>query len=199
MIQSLTMQEVRVESLEGLEALGGGVRLSANAGTLSIVFPKEVWDHLLANAPESSPAPEELAELDLLREQLAEHAREHHFDSVLGGVQCGGSGLQYDLVLRPAGLFAMTTGYHFTPVVGPELVARIGASLEGDGVVEQAYVIGAVAGDEALAAGDEAVRVLAVRGRRCSVSRFEMPPELWQVLSGRLGWRDVDTVATRER
>ncbi len=200
MIQSLTMQEVRVESLEKLEALGGQMRLSANAGTLRIVFPKEVWDHLLANAPTSDePAPEELAELDLLREQLEAHAREHSFNSALRGVQCGGSGLEYDLVLRPAGLFAMTTGYHFAPVVGPDLVVRIGASLEGDGFVEQAYVIGAVAGDEALAAGDEAVRVLSVRGRSCSTSRFEMPPELWQVLSGRLGWRDVDTVATRER
>src|SRR5918997_2452349 len=200
MIQSLTMQEVRVESLEKLEALGGEVRLSANAGTLRIVFSKEVWDHLLANAstPEE-PAPEELAELGLLGEQLEKHAREHHFNSVLGGVQCGGSGLEYDLVLRPEGLFAMTTGYHFAPMVGPELVARIGASLHGDAFVEQAYVIGAVAGDEALAAGDEATRVLAVRGRRCSASRFEMPPELWQVLSGRLGWRDVDTTATQER
>jgi len=200
MIQSLTMQEVRVESLEKLEALGGEVRLSANAGTLRIVFSKVVWDHLLANVPTlEEPAPDELAELGLLGEQLEEHAREHHFNSVLGGVQCGGSGLEYDLVLRPAALFAMTTGYHFAPVVGPELVSSIGASLEGDGFVEQAYVIGAVANDEALAAGDEATRVLAVRGRRCSASRFEMPPELWQVLSGRLGWRDVDTVATRER
>jgi hypothetical protein len=200
MIQSLTMQEVRVESLEKLEALGGRMRLSANAGTLSIVFSKEVWDHLLANAPTlEEPAPEELGELGLLGEQLEEHAKEHHFNSVLRGVQCGGSGLEYDLVLRPAGLFAMTTGYHFAPVVGPELVSRIGASLEGDALVEQAYVIGAVAGDEALAAGDEATRVLAVRGRRCSASRFEMPPELWQVLSGRLGWRNVDTVATGER
>ncbi len=193
------MHEVRVESLEGLEALGGEMRLSANAGTLRIVFSKEVWDHLLANTPSSGPAPGELAELDLLRAQLEEHAREHHFNSVLRGVQCGGSGLEYDLVLRPAGLFAMTTGYHFAPVVGPELVYRIGASLEGDAFVEQAYVIGALAGDEALAAGDDATRVLAVRGRRCSASRFEMPPELWQVLSGRLGWRDVDTTATQER
>jgi hypothetical protein len=93
----------------------------------------------------------------------------------------------------------MTTGYHFAPVVGPELVARVGASLTEDAFVEQAYVIGAVAGDEAIAAGDDATRVLAVRGRRCSASRFEMPPELWQVLSGRLGWRDVDTTATQER
>jgi hypothetical protein len=200
MIQSLVMQQVKVESLDGVEALGDEMRISANAGTLRIVFSKEVWDHLLANAPASrNPAPGELAELDLLREQLEEHAREHLFNSVLGGVQCGGSGLEYDLVLRPAGLFAMTTGYHFAPVVGPELVSRIGVSLEGDAFVEQAYVIGAVAGDEALANGDDAIRVLAVRGRRCSASRFEMPPELWQVLSDRLGWRDVDTVATRER
>ena len=193
------MHEVRVESLEGLEALGDEMRLSVNAGTLRIVFSREVWDHLLANTSASGPAPRELAELDLLRKHLEEHAREHHFNSVLGGVQCGGSGLEYDLVLRPAGLFAMTTGYHFAPVVGPELVGRIGASLRGDAFVEQAYVIGAVAGDEALAAGDDATRVLAVRGRRCSASRFEMPAELWQVLSGRLGWRDVDTTATQER
>jgi hypothetical protein len=193
------MHEVRVESLERLEVLGDEMWLSANAGTLRVVFSKVVWDHLLANTPASGPAPGELAELDVLREQLEEHAREHHFDSVLGGMQCGGSRLEYDLVLRPAGLFAMTTGYHFAPVVGSELVARIGASLAGDAFVEQAYVLGAVASDEALAAGDEGIRVLAVRGHRCSASRFEMPPELWQVLSGRLGWRDVDTTATQER
>jgi len=187
-----------VESLEGLEALGGEMRLSANAGSLSIVFSKAIWDHLLANVPASrEPAPEELAELDLLRERLEEHAREHHFNSVLGGVQCGASGLEYDLVLRPAGLFSMTTGYHFAPVVAPELMARIGASFEGNDFVEQAYIIGAVVDDGALAAGDDAIRALSVRGRRCTTSRFEMPPELWQVLSGRLGWRDVDTVATR--
>ena len=189
-----------MESLEGLEAFGGEMRLSANAGSLSIVFTKEIWDHLLANVPASrEPAPEELAELGFLRERLEEHAREHHFNSVLGGVRCGGSGLEYDLVLRPAGLFSMTTGYHFAPVVAPGLMARIGTSLEGDGFVEQAYVIGAVVDDEALAAGDDAIRALSVRGRRCTTSRFEMPPELWQVLSGRLGWKDVDTVATRGR
>jgi hypothetical protein len=27
------------------------------------------------------------------------------------------------------------------------------------------------------------------------ISRFEMPPELWQVLSGRLGRRNVETIA----
>ena len=91
----------------------------------------------------------------------------------------------------------MTTGYHFAPVVTPELMARLGASFEGNDFVEQAYIIGAVVDDGALAAGDDAIRALSVRGRRCTTSRFEMPPELWQVLSGRLGWRDVDTVATR--
>ncbi len=200
MIQSLTMQEVRVESLEKLEALGGQeMRLSANAGSLSIVFPKQIWERMISDAPASGPAPEELAELDLLREELGAHAREHSFASVLESVPCGDAGQEYDLVLRPAGLFAMTTGYHFAPVVGPDLAARAKASLQDDDLVEQAYVIGAVAGDEALAAGDEVLRVLSVRGRACSVSRFEMPPELWQVLSGRLGWGNVDTSATRER
>src|SRR5918998_6435115 len=47
------MQEVRVESLEGLEMSGGQMRLSANSGSLSIVFPKEVWEHLLASATAS--------------------------------------------------------------------------------------------------------------------------------------------------
>ena len=199
MIQSLTMQEVRVESLDGLEAQGGQVRLSANAGSLCILFPEEVWDQVLANAPASTePTPEEVSETDLLRAHLERYAREHSFNSVLAGVPCGASGLEYDLVLRPGGLFAATTGYHFAPVVGPGLAARIGASLAGDRLVEQAYVVGAVAEEEALAAGDEALRVLSVRGRRCSASRFEMPPELWQVLSGGLGWRDVETVVAGE-
>jgi hypothetical protein len=199
MIQSLTMQEVRVESLEKLEAQGGQMRLSANAGSLRILFSQEVWEDLLANAPAfEEPTPEEIEELDLLKEQLERYARQQSFSSVLRGVACGGSGLEYDLVLRPSGLFAMTTGYHFAPVVGAELVARIGAGLD-DGSVEQAYVIGAVAGEAALASGDDSLRVLAVRGRSCSTSRFEMPPELWQVLSGRLGWRNVETIATRER
>jgi hypothetical protein len=46
MIQSPTMQEVRVESLERLETLEGRTRLSANAGSLSIVFSQEVWEVL---------------------------------------------------------------------------------------------------------------------------------------------------------
>jgi hypothetical protein len=90
----------------------------------------------------------------------------------------------------------MTTGYFFAPAVDAELVARIGARLEGDAAVEQAYVVGAVADEDALLSGNENLRVLCVRGRSCSTSRFEMPPELWQVLSGRLGWRDVHTITT---
>jgi hypothetical protein len=90
----------------------------------------------------------------------------------------------------------MTTEYYFSPVVSAELAAGIGAGLAGDGSVEQAYVVGAVADDAALLSGDESLRGLCVRDRSCSTSRFEMPPELWQVLSGRLGWRDVHTITT---
>ena len=69
---------------------------------------------------------------------------------------------------------------------------RISADAGDDGV-EQAYVVGAVADEDAFLSGDESLRVLCVRGRSCSTSRFEMPLEL---LSGRLGWRDVQTTAT---
>jgi hypothetical protein len=200
MIQSLTMQEVRVESLDKLEAQGGQMRLSANAGTLRILFPQEVWEDLLTNAPAfEEPTPEELEELEHLKEQLERYARQKSFSTVHRRVPCGRSHLHYDLVLRPSGLFAMTTGYHFAPAVGPELVAKIGVALEDDESVEQAFLIGAVADETTLAAGDDSLRVLAVRGRSCSTSRFEMPPELWQVLSARLGWRNVKTIATRER
>jgi hypothetical protein len=194
------MHEVRVESLDKLEAQGGQMRLSANAGSLRILFSQEVWEYLISNAPAfEEPTPEEIEELGFLKEQLERYAREQSFSSVLRRVACGGSGLKYDLVLRPSGLFAMTTGYHFAPVVGPDLVAKFGVALEEDDSVEQAFLIGAVASDAALAAGAESLRVLSVRGRSCSTSRFEMPPELWQVLSGRLGWRNVKTIATRER
>jgi hypothetical protein len=101
-------------------------------------------------------------------------------------------------VLEPSGLLAATTGYLFAPVVDRDLVQRAGLALGGGGVVEQAYLIGAVADDGALAAGDDALKALSVRGRRCGASRFEMPPELWQVLSRGLGWRDVETFVDRE-
>jgi hypothetical protein len=195
------MQEVRVESLEKLEMLGDEMRLSANSGRLSIVFPKEVWEHILRSTPASEePAAAELEELDLLKDQLKAHAEDHSFATILEGVQCGGdSELEYDLVLRPAGLFAVTTGYHFAPVVGPDLMARIGVSLEENESVEQAYAIGAVASPGALAAGDDNLKCLSIRGHLCSASRFEMAPELWHTLHERLGWDNVETFVNEER
>jgi hypothetical protein len=195
------MQEVRVESLERLEALREGVRLSANSGELSIVFPKEIWEHFIASAPVfGEPEAAELAELERLREQLKAHAEENSFKTVLEGVRCGDSGLEYDLVLRPAGLFALTTGYHFAPVVDPDLMARIGACFDEGGPVEQVYAIGAVADEEALHfSDDENLRCLSIRGRRCSTSRFEMAPELWHTLHERLGWENVETLVGEER
>ncbi len=123
------MQVVRVESLEKLEAQGGQMRLSANAGSLRILFSQEVWKDLISNAPAFEELTlEELEELGFLREQLERYA-----------------------------------------------------------------------GEAALEAGDDNLRVLSVRGHLCSTSRFEMPPELWQVLSGRLGWRNVETITRGER
>jgi hypothetical protein len=188
------MQEVRVESLDGLEVRGSELRLSANAGSLSIVFPREVWDHVLMSA-EASEEPDavELEELYDLKETLKAHAAEQAFEIALDGVGVGEPGLDYDLVLRPGGLLAVTTGYLFAPVVERELMVRIGACLARDRLVEQAYAIGAVASEEALAAGDDNLKALSVRGRRCSTSRFEMAPELWQVLAEGLGWDNVET------
>ncbi|HKH09547.1 MAG TPA: hypothetical protein VKA73_00250 [Rubrobacter sp.] len=193
------MQEVRVESLEGLERRGGRVLLSANAGSLSIVFPEEVWERATADAvPGQEPTPDELSELEEIRARLERHATDNLFRTVLKNARYAGEGpaLEYDLVLEPSGLLAATTGYLFAPVVDRDLVERVG--LGGGGAVEQAYLIGAVADDAALAAGDEALKILSVRGRRCGASRFEMPPELWQVLSRGLGWRDVETFVNRE-
>ena len=195
------MQEVRVESLEGLERREGRVRLSANAGSLSIVFPEDVWNRATSGAVSGpEPTPEELAELEEIRARLEQHARERSFKTVLKSVGHFGEGSapEYDLVLEPSGLLAATIGYVFAPVVGRELVERVRALLGRGGAVEQAYLIGAVADDAALAAGDDALKALSVRGRRCGASRFEMPPELWQVLSGGLGWRDVETFVNRE-
>jgi hypothetical protein len=188
------MQEVRVKSLEKLEMLGGELRLSANSGDVSIVFPKEIWERILADAPaHEAPDPGELEELDALRRELRAHAEEHAFETILERVRCGDSELEYDLVLRPAGLFAVTTGYHFATVVGADLMDRIGGSLEDDDLVEQAYAIGAVADPGALAGGDDNLKALSVRGRRSSTSRFEMAPELWHTLHERLGWKNVET------
>ena len=110
------MQEVRVKSLEKLEMLGGELRLSANSGDVSIVFPKEIWKRILADAPaHEAPDPTELEELDAIKRELRAYAEEQAFETILERVGCGPE-LEYDLVLRPAGLFAVTTGYHFAPM-----------------------------------------------------------------------------------
>jgi hypothetical protein len=200
------MREVRVESLERLEVTGGEVRMLANSGDLTLVFPRAIWEKALAESSSpSEPAQRELEELMALRRLLKEHAEENSFVTLLEDVPCGGakSGQQFDLVLRSSEMFAVTTGYLFLPVISAEHMALLGVCLEEDNTVEQAYLIGAVVEDQALAAGDENLKALSIRGRRCSSSRFELGRELWQVLSERLGWKDVEPVApsrgTRER
>jgi hypothetical protein len=192
------MRKVKVMSLDKLEVTNGEIRIFANSGDLVLVFPQALWKDVLTEAASpSEPTPEELEELEALRQGLKEHARENSFATLLEGVPCGGqsSGQRFDLVLRPAGLFAATTGYLFLPVVSPEHVDRIGVSLEEDNLVEQAYLVGAVANRRALATGDESLKALSIRGRECSSSHFELAPELWQVLSEKLGWNTVEPVA----
>jgi hypothetical protein len=189
------MREVRIQSLERVEGTDGEVRILANSGDLSFVFPRDLWENAIARAcPPSGPTQGELEELAALKQRLKDYAEENAFATVLEEVPCGGEGsdLLFDLVLRPGGMFAATTGYVFLPVVSPEHMAFFGVNLEEDDFVEQAYLIGAVAEDRALAAGDEWLKALAVRGRRCSSSRFELAPELWQVLSEDLGWKNVE-------
>ncbi len=197
-------REVRITSLDRFEAADGGVRVLANSGDLALVFPREVWETLgeralLEEAP-SEPDAGELAELEEIRRGLEEHARSNRFETVLVDEPCGGenSGVHFDLVLRPADPFAATTGYAFLPVVRTEHVARYGANLDEAtaGAVEGAYLVGAVAEEAALAAGGEELKALSVRGRRCSSSRFELAPELWRVLSGDLGWKNVEPVVS---
>ena len=193
------MREVRVKSLEGLETAGAGVRLVANSGELALVFEEGMWEALRSLSLPLEPGPDELAELEDLRRRLAEFAGANGFVSVAEDVPCGGSPTELlDLVLRPSGPFALTTGYVFVPVVKQEDVARFQACLSGESFVEGVYLVGAVAEDGALAAGtgDEGVKVLSVRGRSCSSSRFELAPELWRVLSEGMGWRNVEPVGS---
>ena len=191
------MREVRVTSLERFEATDGEVRILANSGDLALVFPREVWERALSETTSpQEPTPEEIEDLLALKQRLKEHARENSFATALEEVPCGDSDSDYqlDLVLRPAGMLAVTTGYLFLPVVRAEHMARLRTALKEDGFVEGAYLVGAVAEEGALAAGDEGLKALSVRGRRCSSSRFELAPELWQVLAER-GWDDLKPVA----
>ena len=190
------MHEVRVESLDRVELMGGELWLSVNSGSLNLILPREVWEELLSGVSEAEePRPEELAELDRIRQRLTDHARERSFATVMEDVSSGEEAdLRYHLVLRPSEPFAVTTGYHFAPVIRRELAERVRRALGEDRFVEQAYLIGAVAEQGAFAAGDENLKTLCVRGRRSSTSRFEMAPELWRVLSEGLGWSNVETV-----
>jgi hypothetical protein len=192
------MREVRVMSLDKLEVTNGEVRILANSGDLALVFPQALWENMLTEASSpSEPTPEELEELEALKQRLEKHAQENSFATILEGVPCGSedSDQKFDLVLRPAGMFAVTTGYLFLPAVSPEHMTRLRASLEEDNFVEQAYLVGAVVDQRALAAGDESLKALSIRGRRCTSSRFELAPELWQVLYEMLGWDNVEPVA----
>ena len=191
------MREVRVESLNKLEMADDGVRLVANSGELALVFSEGAWEALGGLSLPLEPSPEELAELEDLRRGLAEFARAKGFASIVEDVPCGneGSGERFDLVLRPSGPFALTTGYVFAPVVREEHVSRLEACLLGESFVEGAYLVGAVAEGGAFATGAGDVKVLSVRGRSCSSSRFELAPELWRVLSEGMGWRNVEPVA----
>ena len=192
------MHEMRVESLEKIEVTDSEVRILANSGDLALVFPRALWESALTEVSSSSePTSRELEELMTLKRLLKEHAEENSFATVLEDVPCGGknSGQQFDLVLRPAEIFAATTGYLFLPVVLPEQMALLRASLEEDVFVEQAYIVGALAEVQAFAPGNERLKALSIRGRRCSSSRFELAPELWLVLSEKLGWRNVEPMA----
>ena len=192
------MPEMRVESLEKVEVTDSEVRILANSGDLALVFPRALWESALTEVSFSSePTSRELEELMTLKQLLKEHAEENSFATVLEDVPCGGknSGQQFDLVLRPAEIFAATTGYLFLPVVLPEQMALLRASLEEDVFVEQAYIVGALAESQAFATGDDRLKALSIRGRRCSSSRFELAPELWLVLSEKLGWRNVEPMA----
>ena len=192
------MREVRVENLKKIEVTDSEVRILTNSGELELTFPRALWESATSEAASpSEPTTRELEELEALKRQLKEHAVENSFATVLEEVPCGDedSDEKLDLVLRTAGMFAATTGYLFLPTVSPEHVASFGAQLGEDDFVEQAYLVGAVAERQALAAGDESLKVLSVRGRQCSSSRFELAPELWQVLSERLGWDNVELVA----
>jgi hypothetical protein len=184
------MREVRVTSLERFEATDGEVRILANSGNLALVFPRAVWKSALTEtlSPEE-PTPEELLSL---KRQLREYARENSVVTALAEVRCvdRDSVQRLDLVLRPAGMLAVTTGYLFLPVVQTEHMSRLRAALKEDAFVEGAYLIGAVAEEGALAAGEEGLKALSsgVGGARRAASSSGPSP-------GRSSQRGVGTTS----
>ncbi|HZC18689.1 MAG TPA: hypothetical protein VE225_03190, partial [Rubrobacteraceae bacterium] len=120
------MREVKIESLQKVEVTDGEVRILTNSGALSLVFPRALWERAIGDVSSpSEPTPEELEELQTLKRRLKEHAGEHSFATAVEGVPSGGIGSdqRFDLVLRPGGMLAATTGYAFLPVVSPEHMA----------------------------------------------------------------------------
>jgi hypothetical protein len=185
------MRRIEIEGLERIERDGRSVRLrvSTATGDLELCFPPKLWEQATNDRQLVEPSREELDELSRLRATLKAHAEEYGFNSVMEGY--GAGEVTFDLVLRPAGFLAVTTGYIFTPVARPEAVRRARAAVREDPAVEQAYLVSVVAEEAALE--DEEVKVLCTRDRLCTASRFEMAAELWSVLSEGLGWRDTKT------
>lgn len=192
------MHEVRVESLDKLESLGGEIWISANSGDgneVNIVFPKNVWDEILREISDTpEPTEAELDEARRMKASLEAFAKNHSFETILEDVPCGESSLSYDLVLRSNDLYSVTTGYFFTPAIEAGAAEKLRAALETDSFVEQAYIVGAVAMGSAFAFGNDDLKIVSVRGRKSTASRFEMAPELWRTLSEKLGWTNIETV-----
>ncbi len=155
------MREVRVESLDKMEPLGGEARVSANSGDVNIVFPQNAWNDILSKEPSEA----ELEESNHLKNRLASFAKNHSFGTIFEDAPCGESGLSYDLALRRPELYAVATGHLFVPAAGSETVEELRAALGRDTFVERAYATGTVA---------------SIRGRKSAASRFEVAPELWR-------------------
>lgn len=191
------MREVRVESLQNLEYIGGEARLFVESEGVEIVFTREAWESLVdrvASGGLVAPSKEEVSGVSEIRDSLVSMARESGFTTVMEDVKAGGSGLSYDLVLKSSDLYAVTTGYVFSDSeLEASLAGEFRAALSEDDFVEQVYIVCPVAGEDALAEGDDDLRVVSVRGGKSTVSRFEMAPELWRTLAEGLGWRDVET------
>lgn len=183
------MQRLKVQSLQNVEMAGREVRLHLNEGELTLIFPREIWEHVTDTPYSPEPTPEELEDLQRLKEHLFTYARENNFATVLEDYPSNNG--VFELVLRPEGFLAVSTAYFFTPVARTGDIEWVSASLPEDPVIEQAYVVSVVADPQALEMGSDEVQVLCMRDRRCTSSRFEMASELWQVLSDKMAWENV--------
>src|SRR5215208_6510785 len=65
------MREFKVQNLDRLEVTDGEVRILANSGDLALIFPRAIWEGMLAEASSpSGPTSEELEELATLKRRL---------------------------------------------------------------------------------------------------------------------------------